>query len=133
MATSKRSQGSGHAKPTLHGPWQALYLSKNPLASLAGAGQFAGLRCLGASDCGLAALGALDALAPLAATLQAAAFEGCPLAVLPHYREHVRACTHTGEPDRCLLAIRGVLPGMLWHLLAGALHAPQLRMGGAAI
>ncbi|KAK9844165.1 hypothetical protein WJX81_006672 [Elliptochloris bilobata] len=67
----------------------ALYVSKNPLACLAGVAQFRSLRCLGAADCGLAALRDLDALAPLAGTLQAAAFEGCPLSGLPHYREHV--------------------------------------------
>ena len=81
------------------GPWQALYLSKNPLASLAGAAQFRGLRCLGAGDCALPMLATLDALAPLARTLHAAAFEGCPLAALTHYREHVRACSSTGKPD----------------------------------
>jgi hypothetical protein len=69
---------------------QALYLSKNPLTSLAGVAQFGALRCLGAGDCGLAGLDALAPLAPLAATLQAAAFEGCPLAALPHYRAHAR-------------------------------------------
>jgi len=69
---------------------QALYLSKNPLASLAGVAQFGALRCLGAGDCGLAGLEALAPLAPLAATLQTAAFEGCPLAALPHYRAHAR-------------------------------------------
>ena len=74
---------------------QALYLSKNPLASLAGVAQFRELRCLGAADCALAALAAVDALAPLAGRLQAAAFEGCPLAALPHYREHVRTCNNT--------------------------------------
>lgn len=69
---------------------QALYLSKNPLACLAGVRQFRALRCLGAADCPLASLQDLDALAPLAGTLQAAAFEGCPLSALPHYRAHVR-------------------------------------------
>lgn len=68
---------------------QALYLSKNYLQSLRGVGQFHKLMKLSAADNQLMGFQVLTALGALAGTLQAANFEGNPMAALPNYRAHV--------------------------------------------
>ncbi len=79
--------------PWVHAPCssaaQKLYLSKNSLRSLAGVEQFRELRALSVADNLLADF---DCLAPLAAAgiaLEAAFFEGNPMADLPNYRAQV--------------------------------------------
>ena len=59
-------------------PPPTLYLSKNGLQSLEGVGQFRRLRALSVADNALPDLAALGPLATL--RLEAASFEGCPVA-----------------------------------------------------
>jgi hypothetical protein len=68
---------------------QTLYVSKNNLRSLDGIEQFPSLRALSAADNCLADLDCLRALPAAGIALEAACFEGNPLASLPYYRAHV--------------------------------------------
>lgn len=70
-------------------PLQTLYLSKNALRSLTGVEQFRELKALSAADNMLADLDCLYALPAAGIALEAASFEGNPLADLPNYRAHV--------------------------------------------
>lgn len=70
---------------------QTLYVSKNSLRSLAGVEQFRGLRALSAADNELGDLECLRALPAAGIALEAASFEGNPMADLPNYRAHAIA------------------------------------------
>lgn len=70
---------------------QTLYLSRNALSSLEGIEQFRALRVLSAADNRLADLACLRHLPAAGIALQAACFEGNPMAELPLYRAHAVA------------------------------------------
>ncbi len=71
---------------------QAVYLSRNSLASLEGLEQFSRLQALSVSDNILASWQDLAVLSqqPLCRSLQAASFDGNPLSFLPNYRAQAK-------------------------------------------
>lgn len=94
-----------HPRPTPNS--QTLYVSKNSLRSLAGVEQFLELRALSAADNLLADLDELRRLPAAGIVLEAACFEGNPIAALPNYRAHA---IHTLGPALAMLDNRAVTP-----------------------
>lgn len=80
---------------------QTLYLSKNMLASLEGVEQFRELKALSAADNALGDLATLGALREAGIQLEAANFEGNPIADLPNYCAHVRALAAVKLHGQC--------------------------------
>ncbi|KAL4442948.1 hypothetical protein ABPG77_008439 [Micractinium sp. CCAP 211/92] len=75
--------------PDSYASTKKLYLSKNSLRSLAGVEQFRELRALSVADNLLADFDCLAPLASAGIALEAASFEGNPMADLPNYRAQV--------------------------------------------
>ncbi|PSC71599.1 hypothetical protein C2E20_5054 [Micractinium conductrix] len=111
--------GTIDALPERYADVKTLYLSKNSLRSLAGVQQFRGLKALSAADNLLPDLECLAVLPAAGIQLEAASFEGNPLADLPHYRAHA---IHTLGPSLAVLDNRTVTaeeraaaPGAVGH------------------
>lgn len=126
-AVSSRAELTPPAHTARCPPAQTLYLSKNSLRSLAGVEQFRELRALSAADNLLADLDCLAPLATAGLTLEAASFEGNPMADLPNYRAHV---IHTLGPTLAVLDNRWVLstwPSSCWAALEGGQRSSNRR------
>ena len=78
-----------HFTPLTPDAVQTLYLSKNSLRNLDGIQQFTSLKALSVADNQLGDLAVLGALRSAGIALEAANFEGNPIADLPNYRAHV--------------------------------------------